>query len=192
MKRYKVIDKKAPRYRISKYRYNVLNPDLFEEFKEQNPDIEIDWKDFKTIVGAISEEYIDHVTNNRDGALLPAQLGKLWCGLFPARKLDTRVEKAPGFMYINYALLTGMVGKICWDFNNVTYRVKNYPFYGFIGHRGFKVKASTSFKEQPEVFRSNIPSKDEVRKTKILKKLEYEQFSNRSDGTASDKSGENT
>lgn len=195
MKRYKVTDKTLPRYRLSKYRYNIVNKELYEEFKKKNPEIPMEWKTFRDIAGAINEEYVQEVTTSREGAILPVQMGKLWCGMFTITRDPKTFQVGPDLnsRYLQFGNIDDLQGKICWDFIHVAYKVKNYPFFSFMGHRDFKAKASKSFSGTPEIFKANHKDKtDDKIKSRTLKQLEYEQLFDGSDDTTGDHASENT
>jgi len=173
MKRYKIVDKKAPRFRRSKYRYNIINRDLHERFVKESG-IDIEWELFKQINEYINIEIRDTILNSRDGVILPKQMGNIWLGLFKMkeRPLNEPYMRNTGNHATYFSFETsGLQGKICWDFDNVKYKVKNYPYWGFIAHRDFKTKASHNFLENPELYsRINAITKRE----EILKQIKLE------------------
>lgn len=175
MKRYKIVDKKAPRYRRSKYRYNIINKDLHKRFVEETS-IDIDWEFFKVINEYINTEIRDVTLNSRDGVILPKQMGNIWLGLFKMkeRPLNEPYIRNTGNHATYFSFETsGLQGKICWDFDKVKYKVKNYPYWGFMAHRDFKTKASHNFLENPELYsRINAIIKKEEKLKQI--KLENE------------------
>lgn len=191
MKRYKVIDKTLPRYRLSKYRHNIVSRELFDSFLKKYPDMNVDWVKFKTISGAINEEYVEEIVASREGAVLPAQMGKIWCGLFPLKKVERVVPTDDHTKYMSFGLINGTTGKVCWDFINIPYKVKNHHFYSFNGHRTLTNKASNAFRQTPEIFKSGYSRADKY-KSLILKKQEHEQFLNGSNAETSDKSDKDT
>lgn len=177
MKMYKIVDKKAPRFRRSKYRYNIINKELHRKFVEQF-DTDIDWATFKAIAEKINLEIREVALNNREGVILPEQMGNIWLGLFKSKErminqphMRTTGEHATYFSFET----SGLQGKICWDFHNVKYKVKNYPYWGFVGHRNFKEKASDNFLEAPELY-SRIPGIE--KKEEYLKQIKLENESN--------------
>jgi len=186
MKRYKIVDKKAPRFRRAKYRYNLLNRDLHEKFVEETG-LDVDWKFFKKVNEYINLEIRDVALSSRSGVILPKQMGNVWLGLFKMkeRPLNEPYIRNTGNHATYFSFETsGMQGKICWDFDKVKYRVKNYPFWGFIAHRDFKTKASKNFLENPELY-SRINGI--VKNQEYEKKLKLENESNTTGGNISNK-----
>lgn len=159
MKRYKIVDRKAPRYRRSKYRYNLINKDLWNKFKEETK-TNISWNEYKKINEYINLEIKAEAIRSREGVLLPEQMGNLWLGLFKLkeRPINENLARNTGVHSTYFSFETsGLQGKILWDFDRVRYKVKNYPYWGFIAHRDFKTEASHSFKEVPELYSRIIP-----------------------------------
>lgn len=174
MQRYKIVDKKAPRFRRSKFRYNLVNKDLWKRFIDETG-IDVSWDEFRDINASIGLEITNMAIEERDGVILPEQMGNIWLGLFKmaTRPLNEQHMRTTGEHATFFSFETfGLQGKICWDFDNCRYKVKNYPYWGFVGHRDFKTKASHNFKENPELYkrikiedesntkRSNISSED--------------------------------
>lgn len=181
MKRYKIVDKKAPRFRRSKYRYNVINKDLHQRFVEET-NIDIEWELFKEINKYINLEIRDTAIKSRNGVILPKQMGNIWLGLFKMkeRPLNEPYIRNTGNHATYFSFETsGLQGKICWDFNNVKYKVRNYTYWGFVGHRDFKTMASHNFLENPELY-TKINSI--VKREEIFKKTKLEnEFNNKRD-----------
>ena len=140
-------DRRAPRFRGSKYRYTSINRDLFSRFCEAYPKLQMDYLVFKDILCSINEEYVDEVVNNKDGVYLPKGLGRLCMVMFKPKKINKHET------YILDGLVTnGLSGKIVWEFRDVKYRPENIKYYAFVAHRTFKNKASHSFRTRPEFY----------------------------------------
>jgi len=155
VKTYRICDRKEPRFRVSKFRYSNLNRELFDRFKEANPSIKIDYLFFKDIIFSINEEIINHVIENKEGVFLPSGMGRIYLGLFPPKerykKAETIRNQGIHATHFNFDS-DGLVGKIIWVSNDSKYKTKNLRFYGFVGHRNFKTKASQGFKNTPEKY----------------------------------------
>lgn len=151
MRRYKEVDKKAPRFRVSKYRYTPLNRELFDKFKEAHPNIKMDYLTFKDIVCNINQEYVNYALKERDGVFLPCGLGRIYLCMFPPvkRLKDKERIREAGYSIFNFDS-SGFVGKISWKHADARYKVDNIRFYGFVAHRDFKKGASNGFKNTPE------------------------------------------
>lgn len=188
-----MVDRTAPRFRASKYRYNLINNELYEKFRETHPNIVISWKDFKKINETINETYVEEILANREGAVLPEQMGRVWLGLFPAKEriLNEPYVRETGEHATFFSFHSnGMQGKIVWDFSLVKYKVENRHFYGFSAHRSFKTAASKCFISNPELYSRifSIVAASEAHKN--LKNNRDER--NRLNNTSGDNTGQNT
>ncbi len=185
MQKYKIIDRKAPRFRRAKFRYNLVNKELHKRFVEEIG-IEVSWADFRKINQYINEEIASVSLLERQGCLLPEQMGNIWLGLFKMkeRPLNKSYAGSTGEHATYFSFETfGMQGKICWDFKNCRYSVPNYRYWAFIAHRDLKQKASRAFKENPELYaRINIKAIEYAK----IKKLEDESNTQRSDISGED------
>lgn len=189
MKRYKIVDRKAPRFRRAKYRYNLVNQDLWREFIKSTG-ISISWDDFRKINECINLEIKQEAIDSREGVLLPEQMGNVWLGLFKLkeRPLNEQYARNTGQHATYFSFETsGLQGKIVWDFDRVRYKVKNNEFWAFIGHRDFKTEASHKFKENPELYSRIVPI---ITLGEFYKSLKLENEFNNKRGSISDKSTE--
>jgi hypothetical protein len=153
VRRYKQADKKAPRFRLSKYRYTPLNRELFEKFKEAHSNIKMDYLTFKDVILNINQEYVNFALKERDGIFLPSGLGRLYLCMFPPIKQHIEKEKIKdaGYQRFNFDS-SGFVGKISWKHADARYKVDNIRFYAFVAHRDFKKRASIGFRDNPEKY----------------------------------------
>lgn len=177
---YKIADKKAPRFRIAKYRHSFINKDLYEKFIEDNPNYYISYADFKLVIETINLEIVNHVINNREGVFLPKNIGRIWLGLWKdnkeLKKQKRRLSESGLLMYNDSIEI--LTGKICWDYKMNFTKPENHEFYAFRAHRDFKKAASKAFKETPELYaRSEYSSrKHEYYKSKKLEENERNQL----------------
>lgn len=141
MIRYKVFDKTKPRYRIAKHRYNLVNLSLFEEFNYYYPDL-TNWQIFKKINERFAYHLRQCALNNREGIILPAQMGRISLRMFKCEN--------PHLSLIKKIETDYKTGKICWDTRFVRYKIKVQPFYSFHAHRDFKGEAHERFSENPD------------------------------------------
>lgn len=170
------LDKKAPRFRMSKYRHNVVNEEMFDRFLKETGK-KVSYKQFKEIVRTISETIIDNVLIERNGVALPEQMGKNWLGLFKHIRKDPDREDVIQSYYP--CLETGgLLGKIVWDFRGLKYKVKNREMYMFLPHRNFKTKASKSFISNSERYVRIVGISRELEKMKIKEQIKNEQQDN--------------
>lgn len=169
-------DRNAPRYRTTKWRYDIINKELHQKFIDANPDVKISWLEFKEINKQINLQIIKETSDNREGVLLPANNGRLWLGLFPPSR---RTLLETGEIAFNFET-SSMKGKICWDFDLNRYRLKNYDFYAFMAHRKFKQVACRSFRETPERYMriNGLIRKFEYHKKRRLEENELNEFNN--------------
>ena len=164
MRDYKEVDKKQPRFRVSKYRFNPLNRELFDRFKEANPSLKIDYQTFKNIITEVNLEIVRLVITEREGVFLPKSMGRLYLGLYPpATRKKELVDGKIKQVFHNFDT-SSFEGKIMWGWDGVRYKIDNIMFYCFIGHRDFKKRASQGFTETPYLY---------VRENKYIVKEEY-------------------
>lgn len=190
MREYNKVDRKAPRFRLSKYRYIALNRELFENFKIKYPEIQLDYLKFKELIISINEEFVNIAMEERDGVILPCGMGKISLELFPpkVRPDNESIIGNQGIPATHFNFQSGgFVGKILWTFNDILYRTSNVKYYGFIGHRTFKNKASNAFRNEPEKY---------CRIATIIRAHEYykrkKNERNEVNSKSGDKSGEDT
>lgn len=170
MRNYIHVDKKEPRFRVSKYRFQSINREMFAEFEQKHPNIKMDYLTFKDIIMAINQEIVNLVIDNRDGVFLPKGMGRLYLGLYPF-KVAKKIEENGKIKKVLLDFQIGnSQGKIMWSWSNVKYRTDNLNYFSFIGHRDFKTRASHAFINNPERYVRDIKS---IRKEEILKRKEY-------------------
>lgn len=156
---YKPVDKKEPRFRMSKYRHIPLQRDMYQRFKEKYPNLKVDYNLFKNIVYSINDKYIDVAITERDGVYLPCGMGRLQLRMFKlspgVRQPDKLASDLTSTRVTHFDFHSdSFVGKIIWSLTGVKYnKTKNTKFYCFLGHRTFKNKASSCFKTHPEFYK---------------------------------------
>lgn len=80
-------DLKAPRFRAK--RLNLLNASFYEAFREENPTFAyLTDKDIKNIISSVNGKIWQTVIDERDGIELPEQLGYIFIGSCPAKKIN--------------------------------------------------------------------------------------------------------
>jgi hypothetical protein len=78
---------KAPRFRAK--RLNLLNAAFYDAFREENPKFDyLTDKDIKKIISAVNGKTWQTVIDERDGVELPEQLGYIFIGSCPAKKVN--------------------------------------------------------------------------------------------------------
>lgn len=86
-KSYRKPDLKAPRFRAK--RLNLLNATFYEAFRAENPKFaHLTDKDIKQIISAVNGKIWQTVIDERDGVELPEQLGYIFIGSCPAKKVN--------------------------------------------------------------------------------------------------------
>ncbi len=86
-KSYRKPDLKAPRFRAK--RLNLLNAAFYDAFREENPKFDyLTDKDIKKIISAVNGKTWQTVIDERDGVELPEQLGYIFIGSCPAKKVN--------------------------------------------------------------------------------------------------------
>lgn len=192
---FKEQDLNAPRFRLAKYRYNLITKELYDKFRWDHPMTKISWAEFRKINETINDTYFREILTNREGAILPGQMGRIWLGLFKP-KIKPRakyINRETGIRPIFFSFETGgLLGKIIWDFKLTRYKVKNHEFYGFAAHRDLKRMTSECFKNNPEFYsrRYGIIRREE--RLKNINKENLERALSKLNDTSGDKSGEGT
>lgn len=175
---YKICDKKAPRFRGSKYRHNIIDENLWKEYCIIYKST-ISYSDYKKIINAISNKIIEMTIAERDGVLLPEHMGKHKLILYKPNKEIINVNSARnygiGAHYMNFNT-DGLQGKIMWTFKDVRYATPNKKFFGFKAHRNFSKAASNAFKNNSEKY-IIIDIDASIRAKKIKKQLRDERNS---------------
>lgn len=153
-------DRKAPRFRWSKYRHNVLNRDLFKSFKTKFPKSSInEWSKFKAIIEEFNTAFSDEVVTNRDGAKLPGHMGFMaLCSFKP--KMDKLTPKnwggidETGLQIKDLNLQTDELAcKIIYSVYHAKYKSNHMHIWKFVGCRQFKTKASMAFRKNFNKFK---------------------------------------
>lgn len=186
MKYYKKVDKKMPRFRYSKYRYNLVNKDLYDKFIQETG-IKVSWTRFKELIGIISDEIAQGVISERDGILLPKSMGKIWMGLFPLNKKSVAYLKAHATTDLYHNFFKTEDGKVVWDFYNVKYKVDNRQYYAFKPYRDFKTLAHLAFLDNPDRYKRRDKNAIIKERRKNHKAIENEYISE-----GGDQPGENS
>jgi hypothetical protein len=191
MKNYKICDKKAPRFRISKYRNNLVSEELWRDFKKKY-DSQITYKSYKEIFKKISEKIIEATVDNRDGVMLDQHLGKTRLILFKPQDKILNVDAARNLgIGVNYMMFNtdGLQGKIEWSLKDVKYKLRNSRLFGFKPHRNFSKAASKAFTNQPDNY-VIIDILGGQRRNQIKKLLKDELQLNSERGTESNQSSQ--
>lgn len=80
-------DLNAPRFRGK--RLNILNADFCDEFRKEHPKYaHLSNKDIKEIIHGVNGKLWQTVIDERDGVELPEQLGYIFIGSCPAKKVN--------------------------------------------------------------------------------------------------------
>ena len=149
MSKFKKPDLNGPRFR--KTSYQVLNKSLYENFIESNPNYDIDYETFKSIINTFNKNLYQGAIDNRSGIELPDGLGYIFLGSCDKPK-KKNIDMVKGAKYgisttyknwdsDNRLLKIFYVGRA----NRLALKYKN--LWAFTAVRNFKRTASKAFKE---------------------------------------------
>ena len=150
MREFKKPNLKAPRYRPKIY--NVLNPDLLNQFKEKYPKYDkLDYYTFKKIIRESSKKIWESVVEYRDGVELPEGLGYLFVGTCISN--NSKTENINYGKSIKYGLKVtnnnldsdGTLAKIFYTNYPVKYKVLDREIWVFLPCRNFKRYVSKTY-----------------------------------------------
>lgn len=145
----KPVDKKAPRFRKSKYRYKVLNRDFHSRYVRIF-NSNIDYDTFKSIIQDFNTEITNEVIENRDGVKLPAMMGVMaLCSFKPKTNppLDWKSVTEYNLKIKDLNLRTNELAcKIVYSVYGSKYRFKHFHLWRFEGCRTFKTRVSEAFR----------------------------------------------
>lgn len=166
-KDYKKPDVKAPRFR--KERLNVLDSDLFKEFRNKFPEHKnVSDKDLRDIIKSFNENIWKEVILNRDGVELPEGLGYLFVGSCPppsGKNIDAPNSLKYGKQLKNTNLNSdGLLCKIFYSSFASKYKYEFRRLWRFKGCRNFTRATSKAYKE-------NWKNYVQVDKTMMISKL---------------------
>jgi hypothetical protein len=126
---------KGAKYRSGK-RDTIISKQLYKQFIQENPSLEVDYNTFRTIIMDSNEVIHDFVANSEDGFKLPAGLGYVVVTRYKSKKkaVDWLNTKRLGKkVYHTNAHSLGYTSHIKWykryivDFNNAQiYRLEPY------------------------------------------------------------------
>jgi len=149
LKKARIRDRKAPRFRTTKYRHDCLNKDIFKQYKDAFKS-EIDWKTFKGVIEDFNDMFSDEVVNNRDGVKLPGHMGFMaLCAFKPKYRtpLNWLQIDDTGLQIKDLNLDTNeLVCKIVYSNYTAKYKLRHLHVWKFEGCRRFKNKASAAFR----------------------------------------------
>jgi len=152
MKTYKKPDLNAPRYRPS--RLVILNSELFERFKQDNPKYSsISFSQFKNVINLFNETIWKKVIEYRDGVELPEQLGYMFIGTCERRKRLIAIDHKKSEMYGVHLQTMNWesdqhVAKIFYTNFETKYRFKNHDLWGFVAYRSFKRQVAATYPKE--------------------------------------------
>lgn len=172
--KYKIVDKKAPRFRKTEFETRLVVKDLHKEFVEKTG-IQISLEEFKALYEENMEVIKHFIETERNGVLLPEQMGNMILSFFKMKR--------PAYNYIE-GMATGngpqdhlfhsyeLQGKIVWSYRDLKYKPREFHYYGFVGCRDLKQRASKAFINTPELFRKYVYTKIENAKKRLINRYE--------------------
>lgn len=155
-------DLKAPRFNKRKFRFNVINKDLFNEWKSSTG-YKKDFAFFRQVWIKIAEKMIEKVLEERDGIRMGSGLGDIYVGMVPQckkRAIDYKTSREIGkIVYHENWNTNGKLGKIIYATSDRPYAYRLCRYWGFIPHRLFKRKCVERLRENPENYKNSIERK---------------------------------
>lgn len=124
-----------------------MNTHELNKFKKMHPEyLDITLKEFSDIIRSFNSEIINTVISNRDGVILPENIGRLSIITFsrPKKKIiDFGKSNETGVLHYHKNWNTdNRLCKIMYNNKIKNYGNKNSQFYGFIPNREFKKTVS--------------------------------------------------
>lgn len=150
MKEFNKPNLNAPRYRPEVH--TIMSKEFFESFKKKYPKYNnLDNKDLRKIIKSFNTSLYQAVIDNRDGILLPEQIGWLFIGTCQSPKkvnIDFAKSNKYGVIVSNKNWETdGKLAKIFFTSYALKYKIKNREFWNFTACREFKRSVSKSYPE---------------------------------------------
>ena len=171
MREFRKPDLSAPRFRPKSF--NVLNKELWKEFKERHPKYKnITYMEFKKIIKISNQRLWEKIISYRDGVEIPESLGFIFIGTCtsqnPKRKnINYGKSIKYGFEVNNNNLISdGKLAKIFYTNYAVKYKVKDRQIWNFAPCRAFKRAVAKSY---PENWEKYIEVPDNLKISKLYK-----------------------
>jgi hypothetical protein len=142
---YNTPDRNAPRNRLKST--SIMNTFELSKFSKKYPEYpDLTLKEFSDIIRAFNSEIINAVISNRDGVVLPENIGKLSIITFSRSKrkiIDFGKSNETGQLHYHMNWNTdNRLCKIMYNSSINNYGNKNSRFYGFLPNREFKKTVS--------------------------------------------------
>jgi hypothetical protein len=143
-------DLNAPRYRAK--RLNILNADFYRAFRKDNPKFAHLTNDkIKSIIEGVNGRIWQTVINERDGVELPEQLGYIFIGSCPAKKVNkdykTSKELQQLIQHRNWES-DSYLAKIFYTNYGTKYRFQFSKLWGFKAVRQFSRSVGQVYPDQ--------------------------------------------
>lgn len=149
LKPIKTRDRKAPRFRWASGRYNVLNKNLFNQYKVDIENPIQDFSLFNKVIREFNNEIKEAVISNRDGVKLPAFMGVLAvCSYKPTRNppINWAASEENQVKLKEHNLKTaGLACKLVYSVYSAKYKFRSWALWRFEGNRDFKKRVSEGF-----------------------------------------------
>jgi hypothetical protein len=144
---YNIPNRKAPRNRLKST--SIMNTFELSKFRKKHPEyLDVTLKEFSDIIRVFNSEIIDSVISNRDGVILPENIGRLSIITFsrPKKKIiDFGKSNKTGQLHYHMNWNTdNRLCKIMYNSAINNYGNKNSKFYGFLPNREFKKTVSVA------------------------------------------------
>lgn len=143
-------DLKAPRYRAK--RLNILNADFYTAFRKDNSKFaHLTNEKIKSIIEGVNGRIWQTVINDRDGVELPEQLGYIFIGSCPAKKVNkdykTSKELQQLIQHRNWES-DSYLAKIFYTNYGTKYRFQFSKLWGFKAVRQFSRSVGQVYPDQ--------------------------------------------
>lgn len=148
-----ISDRQGPRFRRGKFTYKISSKELFEEFKKNYPEYNINQKEFEHIwFDMLVPEIQKEVVINPLGFKAPFYIGELKLQWLPYRpeKYDFDYKTKTGDEVPRINLQNGgKVHKLKWERRNAVRYNRWLQFYGFTHNREIDRLAKKKLAENP-------------------------------------------
>jgi len=169
---------KAPRFRRTVE--DSASPENLQGIKDNiNTTKNYPLKDIRIIIKTFNEAIWDNVINHRDGVTLPEQLGDIFVGTCPPKKMTKNVDFKSTQKYNEVVQHRNFesdryLAKIFYSIYNTKRRYKNGDVWGFKAVRNFSRSVSKSYPKMWKIYHQIEPGKKIADIYRSFKVREYE------------------
>jgi hypothetical protein len=148
---------KAPRVGKKEFSYNIVNKELYEKWKLDNPKYkDFTYRQFEEAWVKVAKNLWEVVCTNTDGIRLPYYTGDLEIKYVNSYTPATEKAAIDGVEVAELNWNTnGKLGKIVWSVDHARKFNKCVRLFCFRPFRLFSNRANKALEENPEIFKSN-------------------------------------